>query len=43
MKEIKYWIAKAIGKIGRNEIEHMSKYFRKSGMKIGGGAIFVAI
>lgn len=37
MKEIQYWIAKAIGKLGRNEIEHMSKYFRKSGMKIGCG------
>lgn len=37
MKELKYWFAKVFYKIHRNNPEVMSDYFRKAGMRIGGG------
>lgn len=37
MKEIGYIIAKISSKFSRNEKETICKYFRKTGMKIGGG------
>ncbi|MDO5151510.1 MAG: hypothetical protein Q4D76_19330 [Oscillospiraceae bacterium] len=37
MKEINYLLAKIKSKISRNEKETINNYFRKAGMKIGGG------
>lgn len=37
LKEIKYIIAKIKSKLSKNEKETICNYFRKAGMKIGGG------
>lgn len=37
MYEIRYWLAKLQYKLRGNDKEVMSKYFRKAGMRIGGG------
>lgn len=37
MKEIGYFIAKVKSKLSKNEKESICEYFRKSGMRIGGG------
>lgn len=43
MKNIGYWGAKLLYKLKRNDKEVISRYFRNTGMKIGGGVIYVAI
>lgn len=37
MKELGYWLTKVKFKLRKNDKEVMNEYFRKSGMKIGGG------
>lgn len=43
MKELRYWLAKVIFKVKKNDREVINTYFRKAGMEIGGGATFAAI
>lgn len=37
MKELRYWLAKVIFKVKKNDREVINTYFRKAGMEIGGG------
>ncbi len=36
MKELRYWLAKVIFKVKKNDREVINTYFRKAGMEIGG-------
>lgn len=43
MYEVGYYLSKIKSKLKRNDKEVVNNFFRKHGVKIGGGATFVAI